>query len=136
MSFTVFIYNATVLLIRPNPTQPMDGPNPCPSLSRRVCEYGKQLTSCRMLFKGDGLSYHLGRKFTTRDQDNDPVTTASCAVQYKGAWWYRTCHRANLNGLYLRGNHSFYGNGVQWYYWTGFYYSLRFTEMKVKPYNC
>ena len=48
MSFTVFSYNATVLLIqpnplnpshvlenatRPNPTQPMDGPNPCTSLS-------------------------------------------------------------------------------------------------------
>ena len=46
MSFrpTVFSYNATVLLIqpdlthhmcwkmRPNPTQPMDGPTPCPSL--------------------------------------------------------------------------------------------------------
>ena len=32
MSFTVFSYNATVLLIQPNPTQPMDGPNPCPSL--------------------------------------------------------------------------------------------------------
>ena len=46
MSFrpTVFSYNDTVLLIqpnpthhmcwkmRPNPTQPMDGPNPCPSL--------------------------------------------------------------------------------------------------------
>jgi len=26
MSFTVFSYNATVLLIQPNPTQPMDGP--------------------------------------------------------------------------------------------------------------
>jgi len=33
-SFTVFSYNATVLLIQPNPT--MDGPNPCPSLSRVV----------------------------------------------------------------------------------------------------
>ena len=34
MSFTVFSYNATVglLLIQPNPTQPMDEPNPCPSL--------------------------------------------------------------------------------------------------------
>ena len=32
MSFTVFSCNATALLIQPNPTQPMDGPNPCPSL--------------------------------------------------------------------------------------------------------
>jgi len=36
MSCTVFSYNATVLLIQPNPTQPMDGPNPCPSLGTPV----------------------------------------------------------------------------------------------------
>ena len=42
MSFgpTVFSYNATVLLVQPNPTQPMDGPNPCPSLAR-----GKRIVS-------------------------------------------------------------------------------------------
>jgi len=41
MSFTVFNYNATVLLIQPNRTQPMDGPNPCPSLryTRRFDEF-------------------------------------------------------------------------------------------------
>ena len=32
MSFTVFSYNATVLLIQTNPTQTKDGPNQCPSL--------------------------------------------------------------------------------------------------------
>jgi len=40
MSFrpTVFSYNATVLLIQPNPTQPMDGPNPCPSLGAVILQ--------------------------------------------------------------------------------------------------
>jgi len=33
MSFTLF---STVLLIQPNPTQPMDGPNPCPSLAETL----------------------------------------------------------------------------------------------------
>jgi len=36
MSFTVFSCNTTLLLIQPNPTQPMDGPNPCPSLFQAV----------------------------------------------------------------------------------------------------
>jgi len=35
MTFTVFSYYATVLLIQPNPTQPINGHNPCPSLCHR-----------------------------------------------------------------------------------------------------
>ena len=87
-----------------------------------------------LLFKGDSLKYHLGRKFSTRDQDND-VSSRSCAVIFKGAWWYGDCHHSNLNGLYLRGNHSSYADGVNWYHWTRLYYSLRFTEMKIKRFN-
>ena len=84
------------------------------------------------MFKGDSLTGHLGYKFSTRDQDND-VGSGSCAVAHKGAWWYGACHSSNLNGLYLRGNHTSYADGVNWRYWTGYYYSLKFTEMKIKP---
>jgi len=74
---------------------------------------------------------HLGRKFSTRDQDND-VSSGSCAVLYKGAWWYGDCHYANLNGEY---NNTVFGEGVNWGHWKGYEYSLRFTEMKIKPFN-
>ena len=80
-----------------------------------------------MLFKGDSLTYHLGRKFGTRD-------THACAVGHKGAWWYHGCHHSNLNGLYLRGNHTSYADGVNWLRWKGFHYSLKFTEMKLRPF--
>ena len=76
----------------------------------------------------------LGRKFSTRDQDNDAASSASCAVLYKGGWWYGACHRSNLNGLYLNGTHTSYADGVNWYHWKGHRYSLRFTEMKIKPF--
>jgi len=83
------------------------------------------------MFKGDSLTYHRGRKFSTRDQDNDAVSD-SCAVMYKGGWWYGSCHLSNLNGQY---NNTAKRKGVNWFDWLGFYYSLRFTEMKIRPGN-
>ncbi|KAL0150866.1 hypothetical protein M9458_053785 [Cirrhinus mrigala] len=48
---------------------------------------------------GDSLTYHNGRPFSTRDRDPQPFITR-CAMSYRGGWWYRNCHEANLNGLY------------------------------------
>ena len=49
-----------------------------------------------------------------------------------GAWWYKHCHKSNLNGLYFNGQHASRSNGVNWFTFRGFYYSLKRTEMKVK----
>lgn len=45
------------------------------------------------------MSYHSGSVFSARDRDPNNLLI-SCAVSYRGAWWYRNCHYANLNGLY------------------------------------
>ncbi|XP_064608606.1 microfibril-associated glycoprotein 4-like [Liolophura sinensis] len=81
---------------------------------------------------GDSLGLHDGQKFSTYDQDND-ATVVNCAEQFKGAWWYESCHRTNLNGLYLKGTTVTYANGINWKTWKGYYYSLKATEMKIKP---
>ena len=81
---------------------------------------------------GDSLTEHRDMPFTTRDQDNDNFIS-NCAIKYKGAWWYNNCHHSNLNGLYLRGSHSTYADGVNWFHWKGHYYSLKRTEMKIRP---
>ncbi|XP_069603747.1 ficolin-1-B-like isoform X2 [Ranitomeya imitator] len=81
---------------------------------------------------GDSLAHHRNNKFSTKDRDNDNVKH-NCAQSYRGGWWYNACHDSNLNGLYLRGNHSSYANGVNWLRGRGHYYSYRVTEMKIRP---
>ncbi|MGH0150328.1 UNVERIFIED_CONTAM: hypothetical protein FKN15_035742 [Acipenser sinensis] len=80
---------------------------------------------------GDSLSYHQGRPFSTKDRDND-IAVTNCALSYKGAWWYKNCHRANLNGKYGESRHS---QGINWYHWKGHEFSIPFIEMKMRPYN-
>jgi ficolin len=78
------------------------------------------------------MSIQLGQQFSTFDQDND-VYSDNCAVVYKGAWWFNACHQSNLNGFYYGRQLTPYAGGVQWNTWTGRYYSLKTTEMKIKP---
>uniref|UniRef100_A0A8C7HC13 Tenascin XB n=1 Tax=Oncorhynchus kisutch TaxID=8019 RepID=A0A8C7HC13_ONCKI len=78
---------------------------------------------------GDSMSYHNARMFSTRDRDPTPFITR-CAMSYRGGWWYKNCHEANLNGLYDTSvNHQ----GVIWTAWKGKDLSIPFTEMKLRP---
>ncbi|KAM9326293.1 tenascin [Gastrophryne carolinensis] len=78
---------------------------------------------------GDSMTYHNGRPFSTFDKDNDSAIT-NCALSYKGAFWYKNCHRVNLMGRYGDNSHS---QGVNWFHWKGHEYSIQFAEMKVRP---
>ena len=86
---------------------------------------------------GDSLiAFHNGMKFSTPDQDNDKWD-GNCAQTYKGAWWYQVCHESNLNGQYLgssgnKGVVTPFADSINWKSWKGYYYSLKFTEMKVR----
>lgn len=54
---------------------------------------------------GDSMTYHQGRPFSTYDNDND-IAVTNCALSYKGAFWYKNCHRVNLMGKYGDKSHS------------------------------
>ena len=76
-------------------------------------------------------------QFSTKDVDNDQYNPDNCAVLLSGAWWYYSCTWANLNGLYRRGTYTprpgYPSDGVKWVTFRGHHYSLKRTEMKLKP---
>ncbi|XP_069173761.1 fibrinogen C domain-containing protein 1 isoform X1 [Procambarus clarkii] len=83
---------------------------------------------------GDSLRYHVGRRFSTTDVDNDAWPEKSCARDHKGAWWYRACETSNLNGRYLHGpvpaDHQY--TGLYWYDFRGPQYSLWKSSMMIR----
>ncbi|CAC5415401.1 unnamed protein product [Mytilus coruscus] len=81
-------------------------------------------------WKGNSLdtTQHTSQPFfSTLDRDS----SSNCVQQYKGGWWYKSCHHSNLNGLYLNGSHKSYGDGVEWHHWKG-YYSIKKTQMMIR----
>ena len=90
----------------------------------------------------DSLTWANGMAFSTTDNDND-LSSRNCAEFYMGAWWYRKCHRSNLNGYnYNRGDlpeekPEFYAKGIIWINTENvpdqdFYFSWPSVEMKIR----
>ena len=73
------------------------------------------------------LTYHNGRKFSTKDQDND-MSPINCAKSYRirGAWWYGDCRNSNLNGVYRNGADD---GTMLW----GLIRPVKRSEMKIRP---
>nr|XP_022295285.1 ficolin-1-like [Crassostrea virginica] len=81
---------------------------------------------------GDGLVNQNEMKFTTKDQDNDIYNDYNCATLWHAAWWYKSCHTSNLNGVYART--SVIGAKYNaWYTWKTQYESLKTTRMMIRP---
>ena len=92
---------------------------------------------CRVDCAGDCLTGHVGGMFSTQDRDNDKIQKYFCARMYEGAWWYvpTECHASDLNGEYYKGGEiTAHAKGINWYKWKGHKYSLKFSEMKIRPY--
>ncbi|CAH1239335.1 ANGPT2 [Branchiostoma lanceolatum] len=85
-----------------------------------------------------GLNSNNGQKFSTVDRDNDNVRGVHCSQEYggQGGWWFGSCGYSVLNGRYLgncQGSCSD-SQGVMWFDWRGFRYSLmKSVSMKIRP---
>lgn len=76
---------------------------------------------------------HQRMKFSTWDRDNDNYE-GNCAKEDQSGWWFNRCHSANLNGLYHTGPYTAKtDNGIVWYTWHGWWYSLKSVVMKIRP---
>ncbi len=91
------------------------------------------------LFSGDALAndtnpydYLNGHKFSTHDLDQDKADY-HCAARWKGAWWFNACMHGHLNGEYYAGGTAPHFEGIMWFEWKGHEYSMKRTEMKIRP---
>ncbi|XP_042363775.1 microfibril-associated glycoprotein 4-like [Plectropomus leopardus] len=83
---------------------------------------------------GDSLSANDGFKFSTFDRDQDTYEGGNCAKRYLGAFWYRSCHSTNPNGVYRWGADDTISHiGMEWSTWKGYDYSLKSLSMKIRP---
>lgn len=81
---------------------------------------------------GDALSYHSGRRFTTKDNDNDSAPGENCAnISGGGGWWYGYCYLANPTGLHSPANYNGEADMyLEWRKWRGYHaYPSHFTMM-------
>ena len=80
---------------------------------------------------GDSMAHNNGIRFATPDRP-DPH---SCAPHYQGGWWFNYCTYAYLNGKYYVGGpytpSGQYYDGIYWYSWGGFGYSMKFAQMML-----
>ncbi|KAJ6655862.1 hypothetical protein lerEdw1_004632 [Lerista edwardsae] len=79
-----------------------------------------------------GLSLQ-GTNFSTRDSDNDNCM-CRCAQMLTGGWWFDACGLSNLNGIYYPARNNLRKlNGIRWHYFQGPGYSLKSTQMMIRP---
>ena len=76
------------------------------------------------------MASHNGMRFSTVDCDHD-TGSGNCAASYKGAWWYSNCLNSNLNGMYHVDHHNLYDDGIEWFTWHGYTYSLKSSKMMI-----
>ncbi len=77
--------------------------------------------------------YLSGQRFSTWDQDQDSSPNYNCAERWHGAWWFNNCFHGHLNGRYVPGGETSGWQGILWNTWMGSAYSLKRTEMKIRP---
>ncbi|KAJ8250428.1 hypothetical protein COCON_G00223500 [Conger conger] len=103
------------------------------SLSSEADNYRIQLTGYSGTAGKISSLGQPGSGFSTKDADNDKCV-CKCSQLITGGWWFEACGPSNLNGIYYQiGLNTNRFNGIKWYYWKGSGYSLKSTQMMMRP---
>ncbi|XP_029908844.1 fibrinogen-like protein 1 [Myripristis murdjan] len=76
-----------------------------------------------------------GVKFSTYDHPNDNSGNGAprCIRHDKSGWWFSRCESGNPNGHYYKGPYqAMTEDGVVWYTWHGWWYSIKSVVMMVR----
>ncbi|XP_062293993.1 fibrinogen-like protein 1 [Scomber scombrus] len=69
-------------------------------------------------------------KFSTFDHPDDDT---KCIRHSNSGWWFSRCDAGNLNGHYYKGPYqAMTDDGVVWYTWHGWWYSIKSVVMMVR----
>ncbi|XP_058120451.1 ficolin-2-like [Anopheles coustani] len=80
----------------------------------------------------DALYFATNNKFSTFDRDNDESRRGNCAKEYHGAWWYRNCHRSNLNGRYENATDA---SAMNWFHFKQDMRGLSYSRMMIREFT-
>nr|XP_020512416.1 fibrinogen-like protein 1 [Labrus bergylta] len=86
---------------------------------------------------GPGMGSN-GVKFSTYDHLNDAAGDVEnedvrCIRHSRSGWWFSRCDSGNLNGHYYNGPYkAMADDGVVWYTWHGWWYSIKSVVMMVR----
>ena len=83
---------------------------------------------------GDSLSRQNGKKFSTKDKDQD-TWYENCAVACEGAWWYSDCYDSHLNGVFPATASDTDPKYIGWRKYRNQFAGITFSEMKIRYLN-
>ncbi|XP_071361834.1 fibrinogen-like protein 1 isoform X2 [Trachinotus anak] len=95
---------------------------------------GDAMADAHSPWTGQGLG-SSGVKFSTFDRLNDDPESEDghCVRLSKSGWWFSRCDSGNLNGHYYKGPYkAMTDDGVVWYTWHGWWYSIKSVVMMVR----
>ncbi|CAL8329103.1 unnamed protein product [Merluccius merluccius] len=76
---------------------------------------------------------HDPNRLSDNADDDDADDSAKCIRHDKSGWWFSRCESGNLNGHYYQGPYAALADdGVVWYTWHGWWYSMKSVVMMVR----